>query len=107
MACDGRFAYCFVPEALMKKYDFNMAEDEGLIDLLRCIDGVVIAMLCHKRPDGFRVSLRSKLNQFPVGPIARELGGGGHDMAAGCTVDLPDFAAVEALMLAKISEVLG
>ena len=107
MACNDRFAYCFVPEALMKKYDFNMAEDEGLIDLLRCIDGVVIAMLCHKRPDGFRVSLRSKLNQFPVGPIARELGGGGHDMAAGCTVDLPDFAAVEALMLAKVSQLLG
>ena len=107
MACNDRFAYCFVPDELMKKYDFNMAEDEGLIDLLRGIDGVVVAMLCHKRPDGFRVSLRSKKNQFPVGPIARELGGGGHDMAAGCTVDLPDFAAVEALMISKVSALLG
>ena len=107
MACNNRFAYCFVPEELMKKYDFNMAEDEGLIDLLRGIDGAVIAMLCHKRADGFRVSLRSKENRFPVGPIARELGGGGHDMAAGCTVDLPDFAAVEALLISKISALLG
>ena len=41
MACDNRFAYCFVPDELMKKYDFNMAEDEGLIDLLRGIDGVI------------------------------------------------------------------
>ena len=106
MACDNRFAYCFVPDDLMKKYDFNMAEDEGLIDLLRGIDTAVIAMLCHKRPDGFRVSLRSKDERFPVGPTARELGGGGHDMAAGCTVDLPDFPAVEALLISKISAVL-
>ena len=106
MACDNRFAYCFVPDELMKKYNFNMAEDEGLIDLLRGIDTAVIAMLCHKRPDGFRVSLRSKDERFPVGPTARELGGGGHDMAAGCTVDLPDFPAVEALLINKISAVL-
>ena len=106
MACDNRFAYCFVPEELMEKYDFNMAEDEGLIDLLRGIDTAVIAMLCHKRADGFRVSLRSKSERFPVGPTARELGGGGHDMAAGCTVDLPDFHAVETLLIDKISVVL-
>ena len=106
ICCDGRFAYCFVPEKLMKKYDFNMAEDEGLIDLLRGIDGVVIAMLCHKRADGFRVSLRSKDARYPVGPLARELGGGGHDMAAGTTVDLPDFSDVELLMQEKISALL-
>ena len=107
ICCNGRFAYCFVPEELMQKYDFNMSEDEGLIDLLRGIDGVVVAMLCHKRADGFRVSLRSKNPSYPVGPIARELGGGGHDMAAGTTIDLPDFADVEALMQEKISALLG
>ena len=107
IACNGRFAYCFVPESLMEKHNFDMREDEGLIDLLRGIEGVEIAMLCHKRSDGFRVSLRSKNKQFPVGPIARELNGGGHDMAAGCTVDLPDFSDVEKLMLPKISSLLS
>lgn len=106
ICCDGRFAYCFVPESLMQKYNFDMREDEGLIDLLRGIEGVKIAMLSHKRNDGFRISLRSKDKDFPVGPIARELGGGGHDMAAGATLDLPDFAAVEALMLEKVSALL-
>lgn len=105
--CGGRFVYAFVPEELMKKYDFDMREDEGLIDLLRAVDSAVIAMLCHRRADGFRVSLRSKDRNFPVGPIARELGGGGHDMAAGATVDLPDFAEVEDLMVKKISTLLG
>lgn len=105
-ACNGRFAYCFVPESLMIKHNFNMREDEGLIDLLRGIEGAVIAMLCHKRSDGFRVSLRSKDQKFPVGPIARALGGGGHDMAAGCTVALPEFADVEKLMLEKAADLL-
>ena len=105
--CGGRFVYAFVPEDLMKKYDFDMREDEGLIDLLRAVDSAVIAMLCHRRADGFRVSLRSKDRNFPVGPIARELGGGGHDMAAGTTVDLPDFEEVENLMVKKISALLG
>lgn len=105
-ACNDRFAYCFVPESLMQKHHFDMREDEGLIDLLRGIEGVVIAMLCHRRSDGFRVSLRSKDQTFPVGPIARELGGGGHDMAAGTTLDLPDFADVEKLMIEKVSGLL-
>ncbi|MBE6390743.1 MAG: bifunctional oligoribonuclease/PAP phosphatase NrnA [Lentisphaerae bacterium] len=107
LCCNGRFAYCFVPEELMKKHNFDMREDEGLIDLLRGIEGVVIAMLCHKRVDGFRVSLRSKDQKFPVGPIARELGGGGHDMAAGTTLDLPEFADVEKLMTEKVSALLN
>ena len=103
--CGGKFAYAFVPEELMAKYNFDMREDEGLIDLLRCIDGAVIAMLCHKRADGIRVSLRSKDGAFPVGPIARKLGGGGHDMAAGTTLAM-SWQEAEAVMLKEISELL-
>lgn len=101
IACDGRFAYAFVPEELMAKYNFDMREDEGLIDLLRCIDGVTVAMLCHRRADGIRVSLRSKDGAFPVGPIARKLGGGGHDMAAGTTLAM-SWEDAEALMLTEV-----
>ncbi len=106
IACDGKFAYAFVPEELMAKYNFDMREDEGLIDLLRCIDGVVIAMLCHKRADGIRVSLRSKDGAFPVGPIARKLGGGGHDMAAGTTLAM-SWQEAEAVMLKEIRGLLN
>ena len=106
-SCDGRFAYAFVPEELMKKHNFDMREDEGLIDLLRGIDGVVIAMLSHRRPDGFRISFRSKDPAFPVGPLARKLGGGGHDMAAGATVQATDFSEVEKMICAEIGQLLG
>ena len=90
-ACNGKFAYIFIPETLLAKYNFDLKEDEGLIDIARSVNGATVAMLSHRRPDGIRVSLRSKDSNFPVGPIARKFGGGGHDMAAGCTLDVKSF----------------
>ena len=99
IVCGGKFAYAYVSPELLKKHDFSLKEDEGIIDILRGIDGVVIAMLVHRAPDGFKISLRSKDPRFPVSPSAARFGGGGHLMAAGATLDLPDFPSVEAAVL--------
>ena len=106
LAANDRIAYAFIPEALLKKYDFDLREDEGLIDLLREIDGVVVAMLLHRGKDGVKISMRSKDPRFPVGPVARSLGGGGHEMAAGATVAGSDEEA-ESLILGKLCAMLG
>ena len=103
-ACGGRFAYAFIPPELLEKHNFSLKEDEGLIDLLREIDGVVIAMLVHQHPEGFKVSLRSKDPAYPVAPIASKFGGGGHLMAAGATVDVPNFETLEKMMLQLIED---
>ena len=92
--CDGKVSLAYVPDELLKKYSFEMREDEGLIDIVRSVAGTVIALLIHRREDGFRVSLRSKDQTVPVRPIALEFNGGGHAMAAGCTINAPDFVAV-------------
>ena len=86
-AAEGRIAYAFIPPELAKKYDFNIKEDEGLIDLLREIDGVIIAMLLYEGPGGIKISMRSKDSAFPVGPVARFFNGGGHELAAGATFE--------------------
>ena len=100
LAADGRIAYAMIPEELTRKYDFNIKEDEGLIDLFREIDGVIIAMLIYQGSDGkIKLSMRSKDGNYPVGPVARCFGGGGHDMAAGATVDTADPAEAEAQIL--------
>ena len=106
ITCGGKFAYAFIPQELLDKHGFSLKEDEGIIDILREIDGVVIAMLVHKHPEGFKISLRSKDPRYPVAPIAGEFGGGGHLMAAGATVDLPDFGCLEKVILEKVSAVL-
>ncbi|MBO5667967.1 MAG: bifunctional oligoribonuclease/PAP phosphatase NrnA [Lentisphaeria bacterium] len=105
--CNGQVAYACVTDELLEKYDFDLREDEGLIDILRGLEGVVIAMLVHHRPDGWRISLRSKDSRFPVVDIARDFGGGGHTMAAGCTIDVPEFAEVERLLLPRFEKLLA
>ena len=107
ITCGGRFAYALIPPELLEKHSFSLKEDEGIIDILREIDGTVIAMLIHKAPDGFKVSLRSKDPKYPVSPIASSFGGGGHLMAAGVTLNVPDFQTAEKVMLPKVSELLG
>lgn len=105
-ACEGHFLYAAIPDELFAKYDFDMRDGESIIDLLREIDGVVIAALIYKRNGQFKVSLRSKDLHFPVGPIARQFNGGGHQMAAGATITAPTLADAEAQLLAAVTKTL-
>ena len=108
LACGGKFAYAYIDDELLKKHNFILSEDEGIIDTLRAIEGVVIAMLAFKNSAGdFKVSLRSKERTFPVGPLARKFGGGGHEMAAGATLKNVSFKEVEKLMLSEVAQLLG
>ena len=85
-----------------------LSEDEGIIDSLREIEGVVIAMLAFKNAAGeYKISLRSKDRSCPVGPLARKFGGGGHEMAAGATLAGADFDEVEKIILAEVAGLLG
>ena len=83
---DGQYAYAALPDELFAKYDFSMRDGEMLIELLREIAGVKIAALLYCANDQVKISLRSKDPALPVGPIARKLGGGGHELAAGATL---------------------
>lgn len=99
-AAAGKIAYAYIPPELAQKYAFNIKEDEGLIDLLREIDGVVVAMLLYEGPGGVKISMRSKDSSFPVGPVARAFNGGGHELAAGATFEGSACEAEKALVKA-------
>ncbi|MBO7328430.1 MAG: bifunctional oligoribonuclease/PAP phosphatase NrnA [Lentisphaeria bacterium] len=106
-ACNGKFAYACLTGEIMEEFNFDLREDEGLIDILRGLEGVVIAMLVHRRADGWRVSLRSKDSNYPVRPVALQFNGGGHALAAGCTIDVPEFAELEEKVLPVIEKLLA
>lgn len=106
-AADGKYVYAVIPDELLTKYGFDMKDSETLIDLLREIEGSVIAALIYHRSGGVKVSLRSKNEKYPVGPIAREFGGGGHQMAAGIGFADKSFGQVEAILLEKITGLLS
>jgi len=66
---------------------------EGIIDVLRAVDGVELGALIREplRDDGpaRKISLRSSTERVDVSAIARKSNGGGHRQAAGFSSDLP------------------
>ena len=60
---------------------------EGLVDMVRAIKGIEVALICQETSTGnYRISLRSK-GKINVEKVAREFGGGGHVNAAACILD--------------------
>ena len=78
------YAYSWIDDADLERTGAVRDDTEGLINVLRCIRGVEVALLMHARPGQMRCSLRSKTTA-DVSVIARELGGGGHKGASGFT----------------------
>ncbi len=76
-------------------------DSEGLIDIIRGIEGVRIAVFFEELPDGkIRVSMRSKDLRLNVCNIAAEFGGGGHALAAGIRMTGPLEDAREKVLAA-------
>src|SRR5216110_1758423 len=81
-------------------------DNEGLIDHLRAVRGVLIAVFFEELPDGkVRISMRSKDERVDVSAICQTFGGGGHTLAAGARV-LGTLAQVEQKVLEEIDEVV-
>ena len=77
-------------------------DSEGLIDIIRAIRGVQIAVFFEELVDGkIRVSMRSKDRRYNVCEVALEFGGGGHALAAGIRMD-GSLAEVKRLVLDSI-----
>lgn len=81
-----RFIYSWITQKDSVDSGIPMAETGDLIDLVRSTRDADVAALFKEQDDGqWRVSLRSRSR--PIGHIARAHGGGGHDLAAGFTVE--------------------
>jgi len=75
------------------------ASTGGLIDEIRVIDGVDVAIVVKYVEDGIsRVSMRSK--HTDVSAVALEFEGGGHIRAAGCTIKAPLLEAKQLILTA-------
>ena len=82
-------------------------DNEGLIDHLRAIRGVIVAVFFEELTDGkVRVSMRSKSEKTDVCAICQKFGGGGHTLAAGARVR-GSLAEVEQRILEAICNVVG
>ena len=59
---------------------------EGIVNYALEVAGVEAAVFLRQRGGGYKISLRSA-GELDVADIASQFGGGGHRLAAGCTVN--------------------
>ena len=106
-AFDGRFIYTYFAPELLKKYGVELRNTEQVIEILRAVSGPLIVAVVRREQDGFKCSLRSKDKSCSVGRIARAIGGGGHEMAAGCTIAVPSLEEAERILLEHVEKELN
>ncbi len=93
--------------ATAKKLGVLPEDNEGLIDHLRAIHGVIVAVFFEELADGkVRVSMRSKDEKVNVCAICEKFGGGGHVLAAGARVR-GTLAEVEKRILEEVRDVVS
>jgi phosphoesterase RecJ-like protein len=86
-AADGKVASFSLGLASAHRLGVLPEDNEGLIDHLRAIRGVVVAVFFEELPEEkVRVSMRSKNEAADVCAICKQFGGGGHTLAAGARV---------------------
>lgn len=102
----GRLASFSLSLSVAKKLGTKSEDNEGLIDHLRAIQGVVVAVFFEELADAkVRVSMRSKSETANVCLICERFGGGGHKLAAGARVR-GTLAEVEQRVIAAICDVI-
>jgi phosphoesterase RecJ-like protein len=99
---DGRLAVASLSAEDFAQTDAEDSNSEGIIDHLRALSGVKVAMLIRELqvPGGGtaqKVSLRATDNDVDVSVMARMHGGGGHRRAAGFTSALPTPELIDAI----------
>jgi bifunctional oligoribonuclease and PAP phosphatase NrnA len=87
---DGMVAHWEMKDQTRTDLALRPEDSEGLIDVIRAIRGVQLAVFFEELPDGkIRVSMRSKDRKLDVCKIAMQFGGGGHALAAGIRMKGP------------------
>lgn len=84
---DGLSIVSYLTLKELEFYQITNNDLGGIIDQLRLTAGVKVAIFIHEiTPHRFKVSLRSNEEDLAVSQVCEFFGGGGHKMAAGCTI---------------------
>jgi len=95
---EGRLAWLWVTHQDMVRTSAAEEDCEGIVNYAICIAGVEAAVFLRELPERrIRLSLRSK-GRVNVSAIAAALGGGGHENAAGVTLDGPISRALDEIL---------
>jgi phosphoesterase RecJ-like protein len=96
MADHGKVAWWHLTKEVKEKIGLLDDDTEGMIDIIRSIQGVMVAVFFEELAEGkIRVSMRSKDKRINCSEVCGRFGGGGHALAAGIrmTGSLPEVQA--------------
>lgn len=97
---EGRVAWAHVTGQDFADTNGEDADTEGIVSHVRAVQGAQIGILFREVPGKkVRISLRAR-EGANVNKIANVFGGGGHKLAAGCSLD-PPLADVEQQVIAE------
>ena len=82
---DDKITFTYITKEDEKNLNVQPGECDGIAGIGVNIEGVEVAIFARQREDGFKLSFRS--NGIDVSDICMLFGGGGHKLAAGCTID--------------------
>lgn len=101
---DGQATYMFVTQEDIRAANAEPEHLGGIVNAGLDIEGVKMAFMGDECADGtWKCSLRA-VPGYNVAEIARLFGGGGHALAAGCTITEPFDIAKEKIMAAMIEK---
>ena len=104
---DNQTAYFWLRQRDYARAGASTEESEGLIDHIRAIEGVTVAVVFEEAGENLtRVSWRSKLPKVDVAAIALHFGGGGHKAAAGARIP-GNPAGVQRRVLSLVKKALA
>lgn len=94
----GKVAWLEMPLALRKKHQASADDTQSFLNLLLLLKEAEVVCFFREEDDGqIRVSIKSK-GRIVINRVAMELGGGGHDFAAGFALSAPLDKTVEAVI---------
>ncbi len=100
---DTNVAYIGLSKKLLDQYHYMTGDTEGFVNVPLQAKNVQCSILLMDRPDGVKVSLRSK-GDFSVSEFAQKYyGGGGHFNASGATLHM-SFEEAEAKVIQDMKE---
>ncbi|MBI3873596.1 MAG: bifunctional oligoribonuclease/PAP phosphatase NrnA [Arcobacter sp.] len=100
---EGKIGTIYIKNEWLKTTGAELRDAEDAVNMVLSIAVVEIAILLRTVNEKVRVSLRSK-NNVDVAKIANYFNGGGHKMAAGCTIETNDIFEAKKQILEAIQQ---
>ncbi len=101
---DGKIATAKITREMLKKYNAQRSDTEGLAQIPRTLDTACLSVFLTEEDDGsIKASLRAS-GDFDVEAVAKKFGGGGHKKASGCKITGISIDEAEKLIVSELEK---